>query len=294
MFRIPGRTPTPPHQPTASRPTPELGGRCAKVRSFASFRYLDVLQRRRTNLRQVGKLPNLASAVYHLKPQSTFCGQTAGRHTNAIEANWSRLKRLHEASPVPDRADWTLPAPAPSGPLTAPPDEGICFTHFKNPTVSKFVCVTIVTLCANCNRCFGITAAPLKLSRLRVRTSMNRLLRHSQKLAALGFATSAALSWTLQPYAEAFTRWSQMRINKDRELPPTEKICRLCDQVCTRLGLPPHLRRQLDLFFTDSAESVALGDLNGDPKGYAFVGLPYFSRYATEAEIPLQNLEFAT
>ncbi|BHF80594.1 hypothetical protein SprV_0702372200 [Sparganum proliferum] len=31
MFRIPGRTPTPPHQPTTSRPTPELGGHCAKV-----------------------------------------------------------------------------------------------------------------------------------------------------------------------------------------------------------------------------------------------------------------------
>ncbi|BHF83130.1 hypothetical protein SprV_0802627200 [Sparganum proliferum] len=31
MFRIPGRTPTPLHQPTTSRPTPELGGHCAKV-----------------------------------------------------------------------------------------------------------------------------------------------------------------------------------------------------------------------------------------------------------------------
>ncbi|KAL7055135.1 hypothetical protein AAHC03_024473 [Spirometra sp. Aus1] len=139
-----------------------------------------------------------------------------------------------------------------------------------------------------------VTAPPPKSSRPRFRTSMNRLLRHSQKLAALGFATSAVLSWTLQPYSEAFTRWSQMRMNRDRELPPTERICRLCDQVCTRLGLPPHLRRQLDLFFTDSAESVALGNLNGDPQGYAFVGLPYFFRYATEAEIPLQNFEFAT
>ncbi|VDN16832.1 unnamed protein product [Dibothriocephalus latus] len=123
---------------------------------------------------------------------------------------------------------------------------------------------------------------------------MNRLLRHSQKLAALGFAASAAISWTMQPYVEVFTRWSQMRMNNGRELAPTQRICGLCDRVCTRLGVPPHLRQQLDLFFTDSAECVALGNLNGDPEGYAFVGLPYFSRYATESEIPLENLEFAT
>ncbi|VDL99946.1 unnamed protein product [Schistocephalus solidus] len=124
---------------------------------------------------------------------------------------------------------------------------------------------------------------------------MNFLLHHSQKFAALGFTATAALAWALQPYADVFTRWSQMRVsNNNRELAPTQRVCHLCDLVCTRLSVPSHLRQQLDIFFTDSAESVALGDLNGDPKGYAFVGLPYFSRYATESEIPLNNLEFAT
>lgn len=127
---------------------------------------------------------------------------------------------------------------------------------------------------------------------------MNLFLGKSQIFAAVGLVSGVVTSCFMQPYLEVFVRWHHAKMERGREIKPTERISRIANSVFTKLQVPGTIRNKVDFFFTKNGEAVALGILSDDHvksfNDYAFIGLPYFCAYEDPFDIPLEDMNFAS
>ncbi|CDS36328.1 expressed conserved protein [Echinococcus multilocularis] len=127
---------------------------------------------------------------------------------------------------------------------------------------------------------------------------MNLFLGKSQIFAAVGLVSGMVTSCFMQPYLEVFIRWHHVKMDRGREIKPTERISRIANSVFTKLQVPETIRNKVDFFFTKNGEAVALGVLSDDHvknfNDYAFIGLPYFCAYEDPFDIPLEDMNFAS
>ncbi|VDD81427.1 unnamed protein product [Mesocestoides corti] len=119
-------------------------------------------------------------------------------------------------------------------------------------------------------------------------------LRNSQAFAAIGFVGASVFSYYVQPYLEVFNRWNHVKTRIGREMEPNSRVVRIANSAFAKLKVPEALSQKVDIFLTKYAESVALGSLDTDSDGYAFIGLPYFSVYEDSSDIPLEDLTFSS
>ncbi|CAH8558936.1 unnamed protein product [Schistosoma turkestanicum] len=115
-------------------------------------------------------------------------------------------------------------------------------------------------------------------------------VKHSQKLALLSAATACSLTYFVQPYYEVLCRWSTSQFDIGWETKPSQRVLRITKDICSHFTMTDYQKSQLDVFLTSVDESLVLGSIKSP--GYAFIGLPYFFRYESSAEIPLDSLDF--
>ncbi|CAL8081040.1 unnamed protein product [Calicophoron daubneyi] len=116
------------------------------------------------------------------------------------------------------------------------------------------------------------------------------LRRHSQKFAFVFASTGFSIAYLLQPYYEVFARWALVKTENAQEEHPSKRVPVVAAEVRQHFKLNERQDAQLDLFLTAIDQSTVVGSLNG--KGYAFLGLPYFSIFSNTLEIPVDSVEF--
>ncbi|VDP88851.1 unnamed protein product [Echinostoma caproni] len=116
--------------------------------------------------------------------------------------------------------------------------------------------------------------------------------KHSQKLALLTSVSGIGFAYAMQPYYEVFLRWALIKTREGRELRPSKRIRELTDTVCSQFDLSDEQKAKLDVFLIAPDQSASIGSILTN--GYAFIGLPFFTTYSDQLEIPTDEGEFYT